>query len=583
MTSAKKYSFTLLATLFVFTMGFIAERTLDGDYYREVKRGLRLMGDVYKNISEKYVDEIPPREFMRTGIDEMLQTLDPYTAFYEEAESGDLNALMNGKYGGIGVNVGIRAGYITVISTLTGSPAQKSGILPGDRIFSVDGETSKTLKIQDMSARVKGDPGSKVRLSILREGSDVPLSFELIREMIPLENISYFGVSKDNVGYIKLNKFSRTAGSDFNRALKEMKQQNMQSLILDLRGNPGGLLDAAIEITNQFVKKGEMITYTRGRIEDANRDYKATNDPLYPGLPLAVLVDGGSASASEIESGSLQDLDRAVVIGSNTFGKGLVQTVYPLVERDAVIKITTAKYFTPSGRCIQKEFYSHKRAPRESKKADDEEDTHENWIDTFGFDESEESRAASDTSQPPIPKSFMTKNGRIVYSNGGVKPDVELSQDASTPYMREILKGGFIFDFATRYRAKNARIDSNFTADEKLMSEFKSYLGQRKFVFHSESEKSLNLLKSRSIEHQYSSEFVSRIENLKSDLIREEARDFELSKQSIKKYVEIEIVSRYWNESARVEYTLMEDRYYQEALGLLKDKAKFHKILAAPK
>lgn len=566
----------VLLLSFSFFGGWFAESLVGDDYYYEVKRGIRLFGDVYKNITEKYVDDISPKEFMRTGIDGLLATLDPYTVYYEGDESNDLDALMMGKYGGIGISVGIKDGYITVITTLDGSPAQRAGILPGDRIVSVNGLTAHDISLQQMSNYVKGEPGTKVKLTILREGQDHRLDFELIREMIAVENIAYAGVLNGTVGYIKITKFSKTANFDFVRALKDLKQEGMQSLILDLRGNPGGLLDAAIDITNQFVKKGEIITYTKGRIQDASRNYAALNDPLFPDMPLVVLVDGGSASASEIVAGGLQDLDRGVIVGSTTFGKGLVQTVYPLQERDAVIKITTAKYFTPSGRCIQKEDYASKRGRRQDQPLEEENATY----DTFGAGDAvpDTLHRAQDTIE--VKQIFKTAGGRKVYANGGITPDIEIATSEFTVYFREILKRGLIFDFATNYVAHHAQIDSGFGVDEKTVDEFGAFLTAKNFNYISVAERQIAELAVLSKKNNFDEATSQKIEELRERLRWEKQKDFANSKPLIKAALEQEIISRYFGNKGRIQRSFKYDPAYQEAVALLKNREKYKQVLA---
>lgn len=556
--------------------GWFAESLVGDDYYYEVKRGIRLFGDVYKNITEKYVDEISPKDFMRTGIDGLLATLDPYTVYYEGDESSDLDALMMGKYGGIGISVGIKDGYITVITTLDGSPAQRAGILPGDRIVSVNGLTAHDISLQEMSNYVKGEPGTKVRLTVLREGQDHRLDFELIREMIAVENIPFAGVLNGTVGYIKITKFSKTANFDFVRALKDLKQEGMQSLIVDLRGNPGGLLDAAIDITNQFVKKGEVITYTKGRIPDASRNYTAVNDPMFPNMPLVVLVDGGSASASEIVAGGLQDLDRGVIIGATTFGKGLVQTVYPLQERDAVIKITTAKYFTPSGRCIQKEDYASKRIRKKEQPAEEEREGY----DTFGSGDTAPDTTGTLPDSAQAKQVFKTAGGRRVFANGGITPDIEIPSAEFTVYFREILRRGLIFDFATNFVAYHPQIDSGFFVDEKTIEEFGKFLALKNFNYESVAERQIDAIAELSKKNKFEESTGRKIDELREQLRAEKQKDFVNSKQFIKEALEQEIVSRYFGNRGRIVRSFKYDPVYQEALTLLKNREKYQQVLA---
>ncbi|MCB0832081.1 MAG: S41 family peptidase [Bacteroidetes bacterium] len=556
------------------SVGWLTQTAGDNDYYYEVKRGIRLFGDIYKNITEKYVDEVSPREFIRSGIDGLLGALDPYTMYYEGPESGDLDALMMGKYGGVGISVGIKDGFITVITTMDGSPAQRAGILPGDHIVAVDELTRKEITLQQMSNFVKGEPGTKVKLVIEREGQDHQLEFELIREMIAVENISFAGMVDPTVGYIKLTKFSKTANFDFHKALKDLKQSGMQALILDLRGNPGGLLDVAIDITNEFVKKGQLITYTKGRMPDANRYYNAANEPMLPDIPLLVLVDEGSASASEIVAGALQDLDRAVLVGSTTFGKGLVQTLYPLQEKEAVLKITTAKYFTPSGRCIQKENYTEKRLRAQSAGAGE----YRGPFETFGEDDA--SYPSEDTLKSNRRQLFKTTSGRSVFSDGGINPDVEISAEEYPIFVRELLRKGLVFDYATYFVSRHPTIDSAFTVTDEQIDDFKDYLSSKNFSYQSRAEQQMSNISELAHRLNYDAAVRTKIENLKVDLRSQSAKEFENSRPIIRAFLEQEIISRYFGNRARIIAGFRHDLAYKEARTLLVNRQRYENILA---
>lgn len=578
-----KFTFNRVKTLIVvsalsvtFIGGWFAESLIGDDYYYEVKRSLRLFGDVYKNVGEKYVDEISPKVIMRTGIDAMLETLDPYTMFYEGSESSDLDAFMKGKYGGIGVTVGIRRNTIMVITVTEGSPAYKAGLKPGDRIVGVDGKTTRDIPIRDLSNSVKGEPGTSLKLDVKREGQSSALQMTMIREMIAIENIPYYGVLAGDIGIIKLTKFSKTSTSDFTRALKDLRSQGIKGLIIDLRGNPGGLLDAAIDITNQFVRKGELITYTKGRIQDANRSYYANNDPLIPQLPVAVLVDGNSASASEIVSGAMQDLDRGILVGSTTFGKGLVQTVYPLQERDAVLKITTAKYYTPSGRCIQREHYAHDRS--NAMRLESEDEPNEFYYDVFGEEDQVRDSLTND-SLPSKRQEFKTKTGRIVYAEGGITPDIIKDDYSFLGYTREIVRRGYVFDFATRFSAQNTRIDTGFVPDEELLTEFYKFLKDHHFNYNSTADSQLTALRAYAENNGYSAQIQQSILQLQNKFDEEEVKEFEAAKTAIRNLLQQEIISRYYGNRRRFEITLKSDPVVESARSVLKDEVLYKKIL----
>lgn len=541
----------------------------EGDYYYEVKKGLRLFGDIYKHVTEKYVDDITPHGFIRAGIDGLLQDLDPYTIYYEGEESSELDLLMQGKYGGIGISIGVKDGFLTVISTADQSPGHRAGILPGDRILSVDGFTSQDLNYQELSNMVRGEPGTLVRLTVSRPGLERTLEFELVREMVHVENITYHGVLDGGVGYIKLTKFAKNADVEFAAALKELERQGMKSLVIDIRGNPGGLLEVAIDIANHFIRRGETITYTRGRTAEANRVYKATRDPGYVKLPVAVLVDEGSASASEILSGALQDLDRAVIVGAPTFGKGLVQTIYPLQERNSVLKITTAKYYTPSGRSIQKPGYRQSKVRRAQLRESESE--------TFG-DGDPNAGTAKKADEDSL--TFHTSAGRTVYAHGGVQPDIVTRGTAISPYFTEILRRGIIFDFATHYVSKYGRVDSLFEMREDDMAALRHLVDSSNFHFVSSVEKSLDALDSLARQSGFPEEFKQDLDELRSVAVAERKREFEKNYRLIKHTVEQEIISRVYGNRGRIAASLRNDVVLSSAIRVLSDQLQYDAILA---
>ncbi|MEK6566071.1 MAG: S41 family peptidase, partial [Bacteroidota bacterium] len=332
----------------------------DNDLFLRINKGIDVFGKVYKEIAINYVDDVDPDRFMRAGIDGMLKTLDPYTVYIGEKESDELDLVTTGKYGGVGITIGNRDGMITVISLMEGFSAARQGIEVGDRIVDVDGKRVVGSSLEDVRQLVRGAPGTEVRVKIEREGAIEPLEFALMREEIPVRNVTYTGYVEKGLGYIRLERFSRTAGDDLRNALKDLRVTGeLKGLVLDLRDNPGGLLDIAVETSAKFLAESSLVVSTRGRRGDADRKYYSTEKPMLVDVPLVVLVNRGTASASEIVSGAIQDLDRGVIVGSRTFGKGLVQTITRLSDNSS-LKITTARYYTPSGRCIQEIDYSHR-------------------------------------------------------------------------------------------------------------------------------------------------------------------------------------------------------------------------------
>ncbi|HET7153541.1 MAG TPA: S41 family peptidase [Candidatus Kapabacteria bacterium] len=354
----KKYIISSLLLLSCFSLGFVLQT--DDDVYLKITRGLDIFSKVYREVAYKYVENVDPEEFMKYGIDRMLESLDPYTVFIDDKKSDEIDLITNGKYGGIGISVGVRDSNFIVTNVMEGFTAARNGIKIGDAILRIDSVDLTGKTSEDVRDLFRGEPGTTLHMSISRNGVAHPIDFTLTREEILLKNVSYSGILNHNIGYIRLEHFTRGAGEEVRESVKELKNEGAQRLVLDLRGNPGGLLDQAVEVVSQFVPRNSLIVSTHGRTEDAEHKYYTQEEPVAPDLPLMVLVNSESASASEIVAGALQDLDRALIVGTRTFGKGLVQTITPL-PYNTTLKITTAKYYTPSGRCIQEINYGSKQ------------------------------------------------------------------------------------------------------------------------------------------------------------------------------------------------------------------------------
>ncbi|MFZ5433884.1 MAG: S41 family peptidase, partial [Calditrichota bacterium] len=353
--------FPVLLTLVMSANLAVAARPTSQDsLYEEIRKNIGLFGDVYREIAMRYVDSVDPELFMRAGIDGMLSTLDPYTVFIPEDETEDLDLITSGRYGGVGIEIGVRGQnkILTVISPMDDSPAQRVGIRSGDRIIMIDSTSTMGFTTNDAAKLLRGTPGTSVHITVERTGSSEPIEFVITRREIELKDVPYYGFIKPGVGYVKLSHFSRRAADELDEALQALKDDGLNELILDLRGNPGGLLSSAVGVTQRFCSKGETVLTVRGRDDESLQSFILPDEPLAGHVPLAVLVDGGSASASEIVAGAIQDLDRGVVVGEPTFGKGLVQSVVSF-ETGEALKLTTAKYYTPSGRLIQKVDYFH--------------------------------------------------------------------------------------------------------------------------------------------------------------------------------------------------------------------------------
>lgn len=433
------------------------------DLYRDISENWKLIYEVYKRVMTNYADQVNPERLAVSGIKGMLTELDPYSIFLEDEERDGLNMLTKGEYGGVGIQLGVRDDSLTVIAPMDDSPAMRSGILPGDRIIAIDGKSTKDMNLDEAARRIRGEKGTSVVLTIRRYGEPDPLDFELIRDTIRVEDISFAGMIDNGIGYVRLSRFSRNSPGEVRKAFRSLTEQGMDKLILDLRGNPGGLLEAAIQVLDMIIKEGEEILSTRGRSEEAERTFVSQTEPIVDsGVSLAVLIDGGSASASEIVAGVVQDLDRGVIVGSRSFGKGLVQSVYPL-DPSRSLKLTTAKYYLPSGRLIQKPGYLEQEMVLGGVE-----------LDTV----------------------FDTRNGRKVLANGGITPDIEVSPVKMAALTRECWRRGLFFKFAS-IAVQEEEMTLPVVVDEEMMARFKEFLDSRELALNVGGEKEYRALKTR--------------------------------------------------------------------------------------
>ncbi|MFQ6616179.1 MAG: S41 family peptidase [Fidelibacterota bacterium] len=433
------------------------------DLYRDISENWKLVYEVYKRVMTNYADRVNPERLAVSGIKGMLAELDPYSIYLEDQERDGLNMLTKGKYGGVGIQLGVRDDSLTVIAPIDDSPAMRSGILPGDRIIAIDGKSTKDMNLDEAARDIRGEKGSKVILTILRYGEVDPLDFELIRDIIRIEDVSYAGMIGDGIGYVRLSRFSRNSAPEIRKAFRGLMEQDLDKLIVDLRGNPGGLLEAAIQVLDMMVEEGEEILSTRGRNGESDRTFVAQTDPLLDSrTTLAILIDGGSASASEIVAGVIQDLDRGVIVGSPSFGKGLVQSVYPL-DPSRSLKLTTAKYYLPSGRLIQKPGYL-----RENMVLDEAE------LDTV----------------------FDTRNGRKVLARGGITPDIEVPPLKMTALTRECWRRGLFFKFAS-LTVQRREMPLPVVVDDEMLLQFNEFLDSKELTLNVEGEKEFRTLRTR--------------------------------------------------------------------------------------
>ncbi len=529
------------------SVGFVAIQ--NSERFLEVRRSIDLFGAVYKDVIEDYVDPVSPQQLMRKGVDAMLASLDPYTVYMDKENSGEIDLLTSGKYGGIGVSIGMANGKVIITGVIDGYSAQRQGLRIGDEILKVDNADVDTLKLDQISNMVRGDAGTQVTLTIKREGDEKPFQVVLVRSEVRLKSVSFYGVVDSNIGFIKLDQFSRGSDEEVRDALVDlMARTQLKGLILDLRNNPGGLLEAAVHIAELFVPKGSVIVMTKGRDPSSDKKYVSDRDPIAPNLPIAVLVNGNSASASEIVTGALQDLDRAIVVGTNTFGKGLVQTILPL-DQNAQLKITTARYYTPSGRCIQKINYNLGR----------------------------------EGENPIIPdslrKEFHTMDGRGVFASGGITPDSVVAGDHYSDYVIQLMRGGYFFNYATQYRSEHDSIPSHFTAGADVLEGFHEYADSNGFTYISHLGQIIDDAQIVASKSDYSPAVRDEIETITKKIQQDEHGLYQKNSSEISHLLSAEIIGRFDGNSAQIRAGLRYDRQAKVAESMLKDSPLYLRIL----
>jgi carboxyl-terminal processing protease len=538
----------------ILVLGFIGLGLFSSSYvddYFEISKNLEIFTTVFRQVNAYYVDETKPGELAKTGIDAMLNNLDPYTTYIPESEIEDYRFMTTGQYGGIGSLIRKKGDYIIISEPYEGFAAYKSGLMAGDTLLMVDGKSVKNKKTDEMSKILKGQPGTSITVIIKRDGKEIEK--KITREEIKVKAVPYYGLLEDGVGYIVLTSFTENCSKEISDAMDSLKKNNnIKSLVLDLRSNPGGLLHESVNIANFFVDKGQEIVSTKGKVVEWQKSYKALNNALDKDIPLILLVNKGSASASEIVSGSLQDLDRAVVMGQRTFGKGLVQTTKNLTY-NSKLKVTTAKYYVPSGRCIQALDYSHRNADGSVGKVADS-----------------------------LMKTFKTKAGRTVLDGGGVKPDITIKTNDASAIARTLENKLYIFDFAVQYRKKHPTIAAakDFKITDADYNEFLSYIQGKDYAYVTNTEKVFKELKKTIEEEQYMEAVNEEYKSLEQKVLHHEQEDLITFKEDIKKIIEREIVTQYYYQKGKIQYALSNDLEVKKALELFKDEAKYKAILA---
>ncbi|MBP9151808.1 MAG: S41 family peptidase [Flavobacteriales bacterium] len=521
------------------------------DSFFEISKNLDIFITLFKELNLYYVDETQPGNLVEKGIDGMLESLDPYTTYIPETDIEDYRFMTTGQYGGIGALIRTKDSLVVVAEPYEGSPALKAGLLAGDEILEVNGKSTVGKSTGDISSVLKGQPQTEVKVKVRRFGVDKPIDVTVVREEIKIKSVPYSNMLNNEVGYVNLSSFTDNCSKDVSDAIIELKAKGMKKLVLDLRGNPGGLLNEAVALSNLFVTKGELIVSTKGKVKEWNKDYKAAQTPLDKDMPLVVLVNSGSASASEIVSGVIQDLDRGVIIGQRTFGKGLVQTTRPL-SYNSQLKVTTAKYYIPSGRCIQALDYSNRN---------------------------------EDGSVGKVPDSlitkYATKAGRPVFDGGGINPDVKVEPLRLSDISFSLGLKMLYFDFATEYRHKHKEIAavSDFKVDDALLKEFQAWLETKDFDYETDSEKVLEKLKEVAEEEKYFKRIETEFAALESKVHHNKTKDMEEFKDEIKELLRGEIVSRYYHQKGRIEAMLENDVDIKKALEILANTTEYKRIL----
>lgn len=546
----KTYTF-LLSVVFSLSLMFPVSAQVNSSDF-EISKNLDIFATMYKELNNSYVDELNHGELITYGIEAILDRLDPYTVFIPEADIEDYAFMTTGQYGGIGALIHKQGSYVVVSEPYENSPAMKAGLIQGDRILKVNDKDAKDKSVSDVSMVLKGQPGTRVKLLIQREGFATPIEKDVLRENVAIPNVTHSLMLDDNTGYIKLSGFTQTSSKEFKDAFLALREKGkLTSLIIDLRDNGGGLMNEAVNIANFFVKKGELIVSTRGKSPDRNKSYKTIMQPIDTEIPLVVLVNGYSASASEIVAGALQDLDRAVIIGERTYGKGLVQNILPLSYKSQM-KVTVAKYYIPSGRCIQAIDYEHRDSLGRSVKIPDS-----------------------------LVHEFKTKIGRPVYDGGGIEPDIVNETPQVSNISISLISRYLIFDYANKFRREHDTIlpARQFVITDAMYNDFMVWLSDKDYDYVTRSERLLAQLKMATENEKYYEELKEDLTDLETKMKHNKDSDLIKFKEEISSMLRNEIVARYYAQKGRVEAMVTEDPEIKQAIEVLSNSGEYSGFL----
>ncbi|MDH5379971.1 MAG: S41 family peptidase [Cyclobacteriaceae bacterium] len=541
----KTLIFSLVAvSLFVFSFN-------ENNKYFDIARNLDIFATLFKEVNTYYVDEIDPEKLIKTGIDAMLESLDPYTSYIPEEEIESFRTITSGQYAGIGAVIGLIDSKVRITRVYKNFAAHRSGLRVGDEILTINDQKITTKNISEVSSQLKGQLKTSVEVTVARVGSKAPLTFTVEREKITVSNVSYFGMLSGQMGYIKLEDFATGAGKEVKNALLELKKTGAKSIILDLRGNPGGLLSEAVNVSNVFIPKSSEVVSTKGKIKEWNSSYKALNQPVDTEIPLVVLIDYGSASASEIVAGVIQDYDRGILLGRKTYGKGLVQTTRPL-SYNSQLKVTTAKYYIPSGRCIQAVDYSHRDASGHAEKYADS-----------------------------LLARFTTKSGRVVYDGSGLIPDIIVNDQYFAPISIQLANRGLIFNYADEFFIKNDSIaqPSKFQLSDIQYNDFIQWLKNKDYTYITPLENSIEKLITLSQEENYYTNIESELNSLRKNIANQKNKDLSLFQNEINGLLSTEIAGRYYLYSGEIETSFKFDQDIKQAMSILGKSSEYNKVL----